>query len=268
MAVRYDKKFMNEINRIINSYNRKITRLSKSDTNYMLPKKFTAEALRTLKASAVSRADVRSRLKDLQSFTAKGGEETIQVGKAMMPRYLHTNIKRYRRKLSYQTTKKLKRYETTHPISGIKKEPLTFSQYGSSEYLTLKAKRMTLLEKDFTEMTPKELEKYFNMLKANTLPKNLEVWQKNYISILEDTALSYGYDPDKLNEIVTKLNMLFPEEFDDLSYVSRNIKQVLYAYKVLEDVQTADELADIGEDVISNLDAIYENIDDIISMYV
>lgn len=268
MAVRYDKKFMNEINRIINSYNRKITRLSKSDTDYMLPKKFTTEALRKLKSSAVSRADVRNRLKDLQSFTAKGGEETIQVGKAKMPRYQYANIKRYRRQLSYQTTKKMRKYETMHPITGTKQEPYTFSQYGSGEYLSLKAKRMTLLEKDFTEMSPEELEKYLNKLKANTLPKNLDIWQKNYIDILEDTALSYGYDPEKLEEIVNKLKLLTPEEFDDLSFVSRNIKHVLYAYKVLEDIQTADELKDVGEDVVSNLDAIYENIDDIISMYV
>lgn len=268
MAVRYDKKFMNEINKIINSYNRKITRLSKADANYMLPKKFTTEALKKLKLSAVSRADVRNRLKDLQSFTAKGGEETITVGKTKMPRYQYTNIKRYRRQLSYQTTRKMRKYETTHPITGIKKEPLTFSQYGSGEYLSLKAKRMTLLEKDIRDMSPEEVEKYLNKLKANVLPKNLNIWQKNYIDILEDTALSYGYDTEKLEEIVNKLKLLTPEEFDDLSFVSRNIKHVLYAYKVLEDIQTADELRDVGEDVISNLDAIYENIDDIIGMYV
>lgn len=268
MAVRYDKNFMAEINRIVRNYNAKITRLSKTDNNYVLPSKFTKEALRNLKASAVSRADVRRRLKDLQSFSERGGEKNIRVGRTTLPKYQYTNIKRYRRILSQQTSRKLRAYETKHPVSGTKKEPFTFSQYGTQEYLTLKAKRLTLLEKDIKNMTPAEAEAYLNKLKANTLPKNLDVWQRNYLDILQDTALSYGYDPDKIQTIVDKLSVLSPSEFDDLSFISRNIKQIMYAYKALEDIETAKELADVSEDVISNLDTIYENIDDIIRMYV
>lgn len=266
--IRYDKKFMTEINKVVRSYNAKINRLSKLDKGYTLPAKFTSESLKNLKATATSRTDVRRRLKDLQAFTVRGGEKNITIGNTTIPRYQYTNIKRYRRMLSYQTTRKMRQYETRHPISGTKSEPFTFSQYGSQEYLTLKAKRLTLLEKDIKNMTPAEVEKYLNKLKVNTLPKNLDIWQKNYLEILQDTALSYGYDPDKLDEIVNKLSVLSPTEFDDLSFVSKNIKQIMYAYKALEDIETAGELADISEDVISNLDTIYENIDDIIRMYV
>lgn len=268
MAVRYDKKFNAEISKVVNAYNRKINRLTKLNAGYDLPEKFSAEALRSLKKTATTRAEVRRKLKDLQSFASRGGEKNIRVGKTTMPRYQYQNIKRYRRILSSQISRKMKRYETTRPISGSKEEPFTFSQYGSQEYLTLKAKQLTLLERDIASLGKSEVKSYLKKLMANVEPKKLDVWQQNYLDILEDTALSYGYDPEKLDYIVSKLKALTPDEFDDLSFISRNIKSVMYAYKALENIETTKELTDVGGDVISNLDEIYENLDDIIEMYV
>ena len=48
MAVRYDTKFMSEINKIVNAYNRKIARLSKAAGDYSLPEKFGKEAMKSL----------------------------------------------------------------------------------------------------------------------------------------------------------------------------------------------------------------------------
>ena len=268
MAVRYDKKFMAEINNIVNAYNRKITRLSKGTNDYILPSKFTKTDIANLKATAGSRTEVRRELKNLQSFTARGGEKNIRVGKATIPKYKYANVKRYQRLLKVQTSRRMKKYETTHPISGSKTEPFTFSQYGSQDYLTLKAKRLTLLEKDIANMTPEEIDNFLEKLKANTRPKNLDIWQQNYIDILQDTALSYGYDTEKLEFLVERLKMLSPEEFDDIAFISRNIRAVLYAYKALDNIETYKELSDVGEDVIANLDAIYDNIDEIITEYV
>lgn len=267
MAVRYDQKFMNEIRRTVNAYNRKINRLSKLDTNYILPEKFSAESLRALKATATTRGEVRRRLKDLQAFTERGGEKNISVKGATLPRYQYSNIKRYRKILGSQLKSKMRKYETTHPITKAKEEPYTFSQYGSQEYLTLKAKYETLLSKDISVLSPDEVKNYLNKLMANVQPKKMDVWQNNYIDILQDTALSYGYDTEKLEYIVEKLRSLNPQQFDDISFISRNVKQVMYAYKALENIETIKELTDVGEDVISNLDALYESIDDIINLY-
>lgn len=267
MAVRYDKKFNSEINKIINSYNAKIRRLAKSNQGYDLPSKFTAKDLKVLKNTALSRTEVRRRLKDLTSFTARGGEKSIKVGKTTMPKYKFSNIKRYQRLLKTQINKGLKKYETTHPVVNNEELPYTFSQYGSSEYLTLKAKEMNLLNKDLGSMTKGELDKYLKKLMINTKEKNLDIWQNNYIAILEDTALSYGYDTDKLEYIVSRLSKLSANDFDDLSFINRNIKEIVYYYKVLEDIQTANELSDVGGDVIRNLDNIYENLDDILADY-
>lgn len=268
MAVRYDKAFMSEINKTISAYNRKIARLSKMDNDYVLPQKFSSEALKAMKATSRTRADVRRRLKDLQSFTARGGEKNITVRGATLPRYQYTNIKRYQRLLRTQTTRQLKEFETRHPIQNAKEQPYTFSQYGSQEYLTVKAKRMTLLDKDLSKMTKSEITAYLEKLKANTKQKDLDLWKSNYIDILQDTALSYGYEPDKLEYIVDRLANLSPSDFDDLTFINRNIKEVIYYYRALENIETADELRDVGEDVISNLDSIFENLDDILAKYV
>lgn len=267
MAIRYDTKFMNEIRSIVNAYNAKINRLSKKDVGYTLPEKFGNEAIRAMKATAVSRKDVRRTLKNLQSFTARGGEKLVKVGTSSLPKYQFTNIKRYQRLLKVQTTKRMKELETRHPVVNAKEQPFTFSQYGSQEYLTLKAKRMTLLDKDLSKMSETELKTYLEKLMVNTKTRDLNVWQTNYLSILEDTALSYGYDPDKLDIIVNRLSKLSAEEFDDLSFINRNIKEIIYSYRALEDIQTASELGAVSEDVIRNLDSIYENLDEILSKY-
>lgn len=267
MAVRYDRKFMTEINKIVNAYNRKIARLSKVGESYILPERFSKEAFESLKATSATRADVRSKLKDLQSFIVKGGEKNITVKGTTMPKYLHTNIKRYQRKLRTQTSRKLREYETRHPIQDSKEQPFTFSQYGSQDYLTLKAKRMTLLDKDISKMSISEMKTYLEKLKANTQKKNLNLWKENYIALLEDTALSYSYEPDKLEVIVERLKSLSPEDFDDLTFVNRNVREIVYYYNVLENIDTAEELKDVGEDVISNLDSIYESLDEILKAY-
>lgn len=267
MAVRYDREFMKEINKIISSYNRKISRLSKAGEKYLLPEKFSKEAFLSLKASATTRADIRRKLKDLQSFTAKGGERMITVGKTTMPKYLHTNIKRYQRRLRHQTTVRLRELETRKPIQNGVEQPYTFSQYGSQEYLTLKAKRMTLLDKDLSGLSVTELKSYLEKLEMNTKKRDLNVWKDNYIAMLEDSALSYGYEPDKLEVIVERLKKLSPEAFDDLTFINRNVKEIVYYYRALENIETANELRDVGEDVIANLDSIYENLDDILASY-
>ena len=268
MAVRYDKKFLTEINRVVSSYNRKINRLSKIESDYVLPQKFSAEALKALKRTATSRAEIRRKLADLQSFTARGGEKNIRVGISSIPKYQYTNIKRYQRLLKIQTSRKMRQLETRRPIANGVEQPYTFSQYGSQEYLTLKAKRMNLADKDLSNLTRSEIQSYLDKLVANTKKKDLGVWQENYLSILEDTGLSYGYDPDKLDVIVSKLKDLTPTEFDDLSFINRNIQAILYSYKGLEDIQTANELSAVSEDVVRNLDSIYENLDDILAKYV
>ena len=267
MAVRFDKKFLKEIDKVIKSYNNKIKRLSKSDSGYILPKKFGTEEKRDLILSYRTRYDIRRRLLDLKSFIKRGGEKALSIGNNLIPKYQLENVKRYRRLLSYRTSRRMRELETRHPVSNGEVDPYTFSQYGSQQYITLKAKKLTLLDKDITKLSPSEIASYLDKLRANTKKKDLAIWQNNYISILEDTALSYGYEPEKLEIIVNRLKKLSPSDFDDLSFINRNIKEIIYSYKALESIETAKELADVSEDVIRNLDSIYNNLDDILADY-
>lgn len=266
MAVRYDKNFMAEINKVVNAYNRKITRLSKLDNDYILPQKFSTEALKALKATATSRTEVRRSLKDLQSFTTRGGEKNIKVGKTTMPKYQYANIKRYRRIAASTLNKKLKKYENVKPVSSGRREKFTFAEQGSDEYLNLLAKKEKLLgTMDYENMTQKEIDIYLHKLKVNVREYDLVAWQDNYIDIFQDTALSYGYDPAKLDTIVWALQRLSPEEFDELAFEDRNIKEVLTHYQALLDIQTAEAFEKSSATVIDNLDAIYDNIEGILS---
>lgn len=267
MAVRYDKKFMNEINRIVRSYNAKITRLSRMDNDYLLPSKFTKNAVATMKATAVSRADVRRRLKDLQSFTARGGERNIRVGGTSLPKYQYANIKRYQRLLRVQTTRKLKEFETRKPRLNAKEQPFTFAQYGSQEYLTLRAKRELLLDKDIKNMTYKERQNYIESLRVNTKTVDLNIWRNNFLNIFQDTALSYGYDPTKLEIINTVLGKLSSEQIDDLTFIDKNIKEVIYGYRKLENIKSASQLETAGEEARKNLDQIFENLPTLVKDY-
>lgn len=266
MAVRYDKKFLSEIRGIKAAFNRKVARLTREGkTN--VPKRFSSEAFKNIVLSSHNRREVRRRLKDYQTFTKKGGEELITVGNADIPKFKLENVKRYRRLLKYQTTVKLKEFETRKPIANGKVQPFTFAQYGTQDYLTFRAKREKLLSKNIDTMDEQELDEYLHKLISNTRSKNLDVWQSNYIDILQDTALSYGYDPEKLEVIVSALQRMTPEDFDDLSFIDSNIKQVIYGYKSLADITSQNAYLKNAGDAISNLDSIYDNLNEILANY-
>ena len=266
MAVRYDKNFMSEINRVVRAYNAKINRLSKLDNDYVLPTKFDKLAMEAMKQTSASRADVRRRLKDLQSFTERGGEKNIRVGTTTMPKYQYTNIKRYQRLATRRINKRIRRYETTRPVNSGRTEKFTFAELGSNDYVNLLAKKERLLTNvDISNMTSSEREIYLHKLRVNIKDVDLQKWQQNYIDIFEDTALSYGYDTDKLETIVWALKNLDPEQFDEVAFEDRNIKEVLTHYKALLDIQTAEGFEKSSMTVIDNLDAIYDNLSGILS---
>lgn len=263
MAVRYDKKFMREITRVTSNYNRKITRLTKQGVSN-LPSKFTKSDLSDLKQFSGSRTDVRRRLKNLESFTAKGGE--LILPDKGIPKYQYENIKRYQRLLSYQTTKKLERFENTKPVHNNVEGIFTFAELGTQDYLNVLAKR-ELLSKDITDMTTKEREDYLSKLMMNTRKVDLDIWKTNYMAILQDTALSFDWDDEKLEVLVGKLQMLTPEQFDDLLFKNENFKDIIYKYKALDNLG-GQAFRKVQDDVLDNLDTIYEDIDDILKEYV
>ena len=64
MAIRYDKKLDQEINRTIKNFNQKIARLEKQEKE-LLPSKITKK---DLKSGVYTRTELQRNLKELQRF--------------------------------------------------------------------------------------------------------------------------------------------------------------------------------------------------------
>lgn len=267
MAIRYDKKLNNEIKKIVNSYNAKIRRLEKSDENYILPDKISARSLEALKGSVSNRADLRRRLRDLESFTERGGEKTIVVNNTKMPKYQYKNIKRYQSLIKRRVDKKIDYYENKRPTNAGIEEDTTFAKMGDRDYLNALAKRKLLLEKDLSNMSNEDREKFLDLLQSNARTRSASTWKSNYLDILIDTGKVYGYDDEKLNALEKKLSKLSPSEFDRLFTTERTIQQILYYYKPINDLGVDVALDNMQDDALSNFDNLYSNIDEILKDY-
>ena len=66
VAIRYDKKINQEINRTIKNFNQKIARLEKEQRDLILPDKITKKAL---KESVYTRTELKRKLKELQRYS-------------------------------------------------------------------------------------------------------------------------------------------------------------------------------------------------------
>ena len=91
MAIRYDKKLNQEINRTIKNFNQKIARLEKQDRE-LLPSKITKKEL---KDNVYTRTELRRKLKELQRFSNRNAEDVITTsGGVRLTQYYYQNIKR------------------------------------------------------------------------------------------------------------------------------------------------------------------------------
>ena len=147
MAIRYDKKLNQEINKVIKNYNAKIRRIEKYDDsyNYLLPNKITKSDLKTM---AYTRRELRRKLNELKRFSQRGIEQSIQLkGGYVLSRYEYENLKREKARVQRNITKELKRLELTSPTVYGKRQAFSFAKMGDSRYLNFLAKKETLLEK-------------------------------------------------------------------------------------------------------------------------
>ena len=116
--IRYDNKINSKIRRIVNNYNDKINRLSDRE-DLIIPEKIkTSEVKEGIK----SRADLNRKLKNLQEFTKRGGEQNITVKGRTIPRYQYNQAKRYRSLISRRLKAREQFNISTYPTYEGKKE--------------------------------------------------------------------------------------------------------------------------------------------------
>lgn len=265
MAIRYDKKLNQEINRTIKNFNQKIARLEKQERE-LLPSKITKK---DLKSSVYTRTELRRKLKELQRFGTRGAEDIIETkGGARLTRYDYQNIKRESTRVKQNITREINRLKVKKPKVFGKTQTSTFSEMGDTDYLNLVARRKAL-EKDINKLSRDELERFTKLIEKTG--KNQQymnnIFKQNYFEMLTDLAYYFDYDNDKLNILKQKLMNLKPNDFLKLFKEDKSIRAILDYYPVVTNSFNAINPDDIKEDVINLYDNLIDNIDEIIQDY-
>ena len=267
MAIRYDAKLKNEINRVVRNYNAKIRRLQGKE-GITLPKKFDRQALKNLRASTKNREDLKRKLKNLQEFTKRGGEVNITVKGRTIPRYQYKQAQRYRSLISRRLKAREQFARSTHPTYEGIKERFTIAQQFDEEMRNIQAQKEKLLDVDFLGMSNEELANYLEKLESNARTVNLNQWQQNYADMLLDVGYVHGIPHDKLHKLREKLLDLSPSQFDKLFKTESTIKQIIYYYNQVNELGVDIPYTDKEhDDVMSVYDSLIYNIDTILKDY-
>ena len=266
MAIRYDKKLNQEINKTIKNFNQKIARLEKSERELILPTKITKKELTE---DVYNRSDLKRKLKELQRFSQRGVEETITTKTGIkLSKYELNELKRESARVKRNVSREIKRLELNKPKVFGKLQSSTFSQMGDPEYLNLVTRRKAL-EKDITKLKPVELERYKKLV-AKTGKKRQYMNNKfkdNYFYMLTDLGYYFDYDNDKLDKLRYKLRNLKPNEFLRLFKEDKSIRAILDYYPIVTNSFNAINPNDIKDDVVNLYDTLIDNIDEIIKDY-
>lgn len=265
MAIRYDKKLNQEINRTIKNFNQKISRLEKQERE-LLPSKITKK---DLKNGVYTRTELRRKLRELQRFSKRGAEDIIETkGGARLTRYDYQNIKRESTRVKQNITREINRLKVDKPKIFGKTQTSTFSEMGDTDYLNLVARRKAL-EKDINKLSRDELERFTKLIEKTGRNQQYmnTIFKQNYFDMLTDLAYYFDYDNDKLNMLKQKLMGLKPNDFLKLFKEDKSIRAILDYYPVVTNSFNAINPDDIKEDVINLYDNLIDNIDEIIQDY-
>ena len=274
MAIRYDKKLNQEINRTIKNFNQKIARLEKQERE-LLPTKVTKKQLTE---NVYTRKDLRRKLKELQRFSERGAEEVITTkGGVRLTKYELQKVKKENAILKAGITREIKRLSTKKPKIFGKEQVSTFAEMGDTDYLNLVARRMAL-DKDITRLSKEEFEGLRKLIeKTRNVKDYMEyVFKGNYLEMLTDLGYYFNYDKEKLENLKDQLMKLNTNDFMKLFREDKSIRAILDYYPIItgsfkptnksKNIPTINP-DDIKEDVIGLYDNLIDNIDEIMQDY-
>ena len=265
MAIRYDKKLNQEINRTIKNFNQKIARLEKQDRE-LLPSKITKKEL---KDNVYTRTELRRKLKELQRFSNRNAEDVITTsGGVRLTQYDYQNIKRENTRIKRNITREINRLRVEKPKIFGKLQSSTFSEMGDSDYLNLVARRKAL-EKDINKLSKDEFGRFKKLVEKTGKSQQYmnNIFKENYFEMLTDLAYYFDYDNDKLNLLRQKLMNLKPNDFLKLFKDDKSIRAILDYYPIITNSFNAINPDDIKEDVVNLYDNLIDNLDDILKDY-
>ncbi len=266
MAIRYDKKLNQEINKTIKNFNQKIARLEKQERDLILPAKITKQEL---KDTNFTRTELKRKLQELQRFSKRGIEETITTKSGLqLSKYELSNLKRENARVKRNITREINRLKVDKPKVFGKQQTSTFAEMGDTEFLNLQARRKAL-EKDINTLSLEEYERFKKLVEKTGRSQQYmnTVFKENYFEMLTDLAYYFDYDNDKLELLRKKLMNLKPNDFLKLFKEDKSIRAILDYYPIITNSFNAINPDDIKEDVINLYDTLIDNIDEVIQDY-
>ena len=269
MAIRYDKKLNEEINRTIRNFNQKISRLEKEERK-LLPSKISKKEL---KGDVYSRTDLRRKLKELQRFSKRGAEDIITTkGGLTTTRYEIEKLKRENARVKRNISREIKRLEQKRPTIFGRTQAATFAQMGDITYLNLLARRKAL-EKDVDLLDKEQFQRLKGLVEKSARNRDYlnSVFKNNYLEMLTYLGYFYGYDTNKLRGLEDKLKKLKPSDMYKLFTTEKSIKAITEYYKAvslnLTKKKSTINPEDIEDDVNILYDNLIDNIEDILKDY-
>ena len=267
MAIRYDKKFNQEINKIIRNYNAKIKRISKYEDsfNYQLPELMSKK---NLKQNVYTRNELKRKLNELKRYSTRGIEKSMQLeGGYILSRYEYENLKREKARIQRNLSREIKRLESEKPRVYGKEQFITFAQMGDPYYLT-SIGRKKAVDIDYKKLTSEEFKKYKQMIYKIGRSQEYEtsLFRDNYKKMLFDLAYYTNYDKEKINYLNEKIDKLNNKKFYKLFHTEKGIKAITeYYVAVIGKKMKRIDPDTIRPDVWQNYDNLIENIEQIIS---
>lgn len=265
MAIRYDKKLNQEINRVIRNFNQKIARLEKENKE-LLPSRVRKS---DLKKSVYTRSELSRKLRELERFSKRGVEDVITTsGGVRLTKYELSNIKRENARVKRNISREINRMRMQSPKIFGKRQMATYSQMGDQDFLNLIARRKAL-EKDINKLSREEFERFSKLIEKTGRNQQYmnTVFKENYFDMLTKTAYYFNYDNKKLSYLKDKLMELKPNDFLKLFKEDRSVRAILDYYPVVTNTFNAIDPDDIKEDVVNLYDNLIDNIDEIIKDY-
>lgn len=276
MAVRLDKTLRATIDKVVASYNRKITRYKKA--GYKVPEKVTFSDILSLG----SRKSINRELKLMTNLTKKNLDTYVYKGistNKFESDYFKKKISTSKRMLK----SRIKKISEIEFKTAGKKAGFTYADRFNLLYSdldsSLKKGRLrndklisnmrkyerisTTSYKDYLNMSEKEKSSFLNLLNRVENPYVNPRLKDSYLESLTDLGYAYGYDKDKLLLLEEKIKSLSPEEFEKVFTEDLAVQRVFAYYDILK-MNTGSNMLENKEDVFNLYDTLFDNIDDII----
>lgn len=268
MAIRYDKKLNQEMNRIIRNFNQKISRLEKQNKELLLPNKITKQEI---KENVHTRKELLRKLQELKRYSKRDIEKTIILDSGVaISKYEYENIKIEARRLKQSLAREIKIKQVKPIRIGGLLQDSTFAQSGDKNYLNLVA-RYKALNKHLENLDADEIKRYkmlINKSKRNSRYYD-NIFMGNYLKALDDTGDFYGVEKWKIEEIKEKLLTLDSKDFTKLFNEDKLVEAIL-DYSMTDKARMKKRginVMAVKEDVNELFDALYEKIDVILEEY-